>query len=129
MSRVAPPPAPGTEPETFAAPRARRAALAGIAVLVAITALAGPGAVLLGADAPPPAAGVGPPPVLAVAPPWAEPSDIVARAGGRVVSPLGAPLAVLASGPGPDFPARLKAAGAWFALDGRRIAQLCGAAG
>ena len=123
MPRAAPPESP-----SVASPARRAAALGGLAALGLVAALGGAASALVGVAA---RSGpeAGPAPVLAVAPPWADISAIVERAGGRPVSPVDAPLAVLATGPGPDFPARLKAAGAWFALDGRRLAQLCGAAG
>ncbi|MDF2231325.1 hypothetical protein P2H44_02050 [Albimonas sp. CAU 1670] len=114
---------PGGEPPV--SPRARAAARAGLLALGLIAGLGGPTAALVGA-ADPRTPGA---PVLAVAPPWVDVDALVLRAQGREVSPIRAPMAALATGAGPDFPQRLLAAGAWFVLDGRRLAQFCGAAG
>jgi hypothetical protein len=96
-----------------------------LGALLALGLLAGPSAALLGLVAPPGGDG----PVIAVAPPWTDLDAIVEAAGGRPVGPVAAPAAVTAAGPDESFSARLTAAGAWLALDGRRVAQLCGAAG
>lgn len=104
--------------------RASRCATAAFAGLLGIVALSGPAALLALPEAHAPGA-----PVLAVAPPWADLPAIAEEAGGRPIGPFAAPFAMLAVGSDPSFPARLRAAGAWLALDGRRVAQLCGAAG
>ncbi|MFN3613136.1 MAG: hypothetical protein ACK4WC_01055, partial [Rubrimonas sp.] len=65
-------------------------------------------------------------PVVVVGPPWVSAADLAMRAGGRPVGPLQAPMGVLAVFEDPDFPARLRAAGAWGAFDGARLAALCG---
>jgi hypothetical protein len=42
------------------------------------------------------------------------------------VGPSQAALAGFASSRAPDFPRRLRDAGAWLVLDGARIARICG---
>lgn len=65
-------------------------------------------------------------PVLVVVPPWQDAAGIVAGAGGGLIGPLRTPVAVLAAPGGPDFAARLRAAGALGVLDGRAAARICG---
>ena len=69
----------------------------------------------------PPAEG----PVLAVAPPWRSAEAVAAAAGGWPVGPAVGRLGVLATGQGPDFPARLRAAGAWAVLNPAFAFGLC----
>jgi hypothetical protein len=95
---------------------------AAVSAAFLIAALAGPLAAL-GAAAPRPDA-----PVLAIAPPWIDVDAVVARAGGRPIGPVGAPLATLAQGEGAHFAERLRDAGAWMVVDGAALARLCGAA-
>jgi len=128
MPRVAPLSDPASRaPAPGPARRGRVAARLGLAGLGLIAGLGGPTAALVAAGAPDPASAAAP--VLAVAPPWIDLDAAIARAGGRAISPAPAPLAALAVGPGPDFARRLKAAGAWMVLDGRRLADLCGVSG
>ena len=132
MPRVAPLSDPASRaPAPGPARRGRVAARLGLAGLGLIAGLGGPAAALEAAGAPgtasDPASAAAP--VLAVAPPWIDLDAAIARAGGRAVSPAPAPMAALAVGPGPDFARRLKAAGAWMVLDGRRLADLCGVSG
>ncbi|WP_339949950.1 hypothetical protein [uncultured Albimonas sp.] len=119
------PPAPG------AGRRRRAAGWLGLGALGLLAGLGGPTAALLAARAGDPQAGApaGGDPVLAIVAPWTDVEAVVAQASGRGISPISAPLAALAVGEGPDFPERLKAAGAWLVLDGRLLAELCGAAG
>lgn len=61
--------------------------------------------------------------ILVVAPPWhGGPEAIVAAAGGAVVGPANAPLAVVATD---ATPAAFKDAGAWFLLDPNKFPFLC----
>lgn len=61
--------------------------------------------------------------VLVVAPPWhGGPEAIVAAAGGSVVGPTNAPMAVVATD---ATPAAFKEAGAWFLLDPKNVPFLC----
>jgi hypothetical protein len=52
---------------------------------------------------------------------------IVRNSGGRVIGPASAPLASLAVSDDPEFIERLRSFGTFMVLDGRSIAQLCGA--
>lgn len=52
-------------------------------------------------------------------------TNVVRQAGGRLVGPTQAPLAVLAIGDH-EFAAQLYASGAWVVTDGDWIAQICG---
>lgn len=63
---------------------------------------------------------------MVIAPPWAVdggPAGVVAAAGGREVSPMRAPFAVLAVF---DTQTTARSIGAWMVLDGRVIAAICG---
>lgn len=61
--------------------------------------------------------------VLVVSPPWhGGPEAIVSAAGGSVVGPSNAPLAVVATN---ATPAAFKEAGAWFLLDPKNVPFLC----
>lgn len=64
-------------------------------------------------------------PFLVVVPPWLGAAAVVQAAGGSVVGPTGAPLAVLAMAEAPDFHARASRAGA-VVRDGRALAAICG---
>jgi hypothetical protein len=98
----------------------RGAAAAIIALGVAITLL-GPAALALGGSA-----GRAGAPTLVIAPPWVSPAAAAREAGGRPIGPTEAPLATLAVFDGPGLAARLRRAGAWFALDGAAVARWCG---
>ncbi len=52
---------------------------------------------------------------------------IVRSSGGQLIGPVSAPLASLAVSNDPKFISRLQSVGALVVLDGRAIAQLCGA--
>ncbi|SCM66741.1 hypothetical protein [Donghicola eburneus] len=61
--------------------------------------------------------------VLVIAPPWhGGPEAIVLSAGGSIVGPTNAPLAVVATD---AAPAAFKEAGAWFLLDPNKFPFLC----
>ncbi|WP_172299622.1 hypothetical protein [Pseudoruegeria sp. HB172150] len=81
---------------------------------------AGPAAITFG-DAPHPDR-----PMLVIAAPWHDASQIVAAAGGRIVGPQRAPLAVFAIGDA-GFADRARASGAWSVTDGTTLAAICGA--
>lgn len=62
-------------------------------------------------------------PVLVVTLPWgADPTEVVARAGGQAIGPVSAPLAVLASG---ATAAAFKAEGAFAVLPATALSLLC----
>lgn len=68
-----------------------------------------------------PASGDGP--VLVVAAPWGGgPTQVVRRAGGRVLGPSKAPFSAMAAD---ASPAAFVAAGAWIVLDGSALGFLC----
>ncbi len=100
--------------------RSRRGAAAIIALAVATTVF-GPVALALGSTE-----GRAGAPTLVIAPPWVDPAAAALAAGGRPVGPTVAPLATLAVFEDADFAARLRRAGAWFALDGAAVARWCG---
>ncbi|WP_394153870.1 hypothetical protein [Loktanella salsilacus] len=52
---------------------------------------------------------------------------LVRSSGGRLIGPVAAPLASLAVSDDPNFISRLQSVGALVVLDGRAIAQICGA--
>ncbi len=81
------------------------------------------GVPLLALTAQPPVAGK---PMLVVVPPWASIPAVVSKAGGRIIGPQLATLGGLAVADTPNFRQKLKEAGAWAVLDGRRTALLCG---
>lgn len=64
--------------------------------------------------------------VLVISPGAAERHIMIAAAGGRVLGPAEARFGVLALSEEDDFVASLLAHGAWFVVDGRRVAFLCG---
>jgi hypothetical protein len=91
------------------------------AAMLGLVALSGPALALAGAG--PPRGGL----VLVVSIPGAAARDgLIRAAGGVPAGPVQTALAGFAAGPGPDFPGRLREAGAWFVLDGARIARICG---
>ncbi|NNE51056.1 MAG: hypothetical protein HKN30_01475 [Sulfitobacter sp.] len=63
---------------------------------------------------------------LVVAPPWVTLPPIIESAGGQPIGPVGTRLASFAQSDDAAFFARVKAGGAWFVLDGRAAAGLCG---
>lgn len=65
-------------------------------------------------------------PVLVVAPPWRDVADVAQAAGGQLIGPTVAPMAVLAISKEKKFGNRVRRAGGWFVLDGRALAALCG---
>lgn len=71
----------------------------------------------------PPKAGT---PVIVIVPPWLDGDRLVASAGGQVVGPTSAPLAVLAFSDDPDFADHLLLSGALGVRDGSLLANLCG---
>ncbi|MDW3183269.1 MAG: hypothetical protein R8F89_14905 [Roseobacter sp.] len=64
--------------------------------------------------------------VLVIGPGSAERQVMIAAAGGRVLGPAEARFGVLALSEEDGFAASLLAQGAWFVVDGRRVAFLCG---
>ena len=60
--------------------------------------------------------------MLVIAP---DAPDVVLRAGGRLIGPTQAPMAVLAIGD-VGLAARLYGSGAWVVADGQWVAELCG---
>ncbi|WP_299778842.1 hypothetical protein [uncultured Roseobacter sp.] len=64
--------------------------------------------------------------VLVIGPGWAERHDMIVASGGRVLGPIEARFGVFAFSEEHDFAASLLAHGAWFVVDGRRAAFLCG---
>jgi hypothetical protein len=64
---------------------------------------------------------------VVVLPPWQGAEAVVARAGGILLPQPRAALGILAAGPGPDFPGRLRAAGALLVLAPTAGDSLCGA--
>lgn len=65
-------------------------------------------------------------PVIVFVPPWSDADKLVLRAGGQVVGPDVAPLAVLAYSEDPNFFDKLRLAGALGVSDGSILADLCG---
>lgn len=65
-------------------------------------------------------------PFLVTLPPWADAEAIVTAAGGRIIGPLEAPFAVLATADADGFARLARARGAWFVTDGAALARLCG---
>lgn len=68
-------------------------------------------------------------PVLVLVPPWIDAVSLVASAGGRVVGPASAPMAVLAYSDDSEFAQNLLRSGALGVRDGSVLADLCGAKG
>jgi len=92
-----------------------------------LAVLSGPVAAVVGGD--PRVDG----PMLVIVPPWANAGEIVARAGGRLVGPIRAPMAVFAAATdttAPDategFVRRVRNEGAWWVSDGTALAAICG---
>jgi hypothetical protein len=91
-----------------------------VALALAVTAMSGPVLAVAGAA---PSGTL----VLVVSAPGPGARDALIRsAGGRPVGPSQAALAGFATSRAPDFPRRLRDAGAWLVLDGARIARICG---
>lgn len=88
-----------------------------VLTMICLSVLAGPAALFA---APPASSGR---PVLVIAP---NPEAVVSGAGGRPVALGRAPLGTLAASAAPDFVSRLRKNGAWFVLDGRALAAICG---
>lgn len=61
-------------------------------------------------------------PILVIGP---DAEALVRKAGGKIVTPVPAPFATLATG-GDDFVDRALIGGAWRVLDGQWIAAICG---
>ncbi|WP_094023590.1 hypothetical protein [Maliponia aquimaris] len=94
-------------------------------LLLAVALIVAPAAALVASFAGVP--GQAGQPVLVVAPPWAGgAAGVVARAGGRIVGPQVAPLAVFAVFEPPLPLSDLRRAGSWAVADARRLAALCG---
>lgn len=64
--------------------------------------------------------------LLVVTPPWRDALAVIGDAGGRPIGPEASVLGQFATSDTPDFPDRLRAAGAWVVLDGEAISALCG---
>lgn len=64
--------------------------------------------------------------ILAVMPPWIEPSAAIAAAGGTMVGPTPALFAAFAFSDQIGFADALRDNGALFAFDAQRFAALCG---
>ncbi len=65
-------------------------------------------------------------PVLVIAAPWVDIAGVVHAMGGVLLGPQLAPMAALMATEGDDVTARARAAGAWFVMDGRFVAAICG---
>ena len=65
-------------------------------------------------------------PVLVLSVPWLDPSASVLAAGGQLIGPVSAPIAVLATGSDPDFLERLAEMPGTLVRGGRQLAALCG---
>ena len=90
-----------------------------IALSITLFVLSGPLLALLAA---PPGDG----PILVIAPGEAHREGMVRQAGGQVLGPVQGLLGTLAISQDPDFPKHLRDSGAWFVVDGRSVAALCG---
>ena len=64
--------------------------------------------------------------VLVLAPDAQGRAHMIHEAGGRVIGPEQAIFGSFAVSDDPEFIPSLKASGAWFVVNGQRIAQLCG---
>ena len=64
--------------------------------------------------------------VLVIGPGTAARAEMIEAAGGRVRGPEDARFGALALSDNDDFAAALLERGAWFVVDGRRVAFLCG---
>ena len=64
-------------------------------------------------------------PVIVFVPPWLDADRLVTSAGGQLVGPDSAPLAVLAYSKNPNFPQALLLSGAFGVRDGALLARLC----
>lgn len=66
-------------------------------------------------------------PVLVVSKPWGPTAaQVIERAGMFEIAPERAPLGALTTLSGPDDIEKLKENGAWFVIDGKKVAELCG---
>lgn len=65
-------------------------------------------------------------PVLVIASPWADFDRLITLSGGRAIGAFPATFGQLGTSSDPEFVKRLKANGAWFALDGSSNSFLCG---
>lgn len=63
---------------------------------------------------------------LVIGPPWRSLEALVTASDGKLIGPGANRYGALAVSDNPDFFDDLKASGAWFVLDGTRMAQLCG---
>jgi hypothetical protein len=64
-------------------------------------------------------------PVIVFVPPWLDADRLVTLAGGQVIGPETAPLAVLAYSNNPTFPRDILLLGALGVRDGSLVARLC----
>jgi hypothetical protein len=64
--------------------------------------------------------------VLVIAPPWIDRVEAISQSGGQVIGPITPFFQTFALSDQPSFDTILKENGAWFVLDGRRLALLCG---
>lgn len=63
---------------------------------------------------------------LVIGSPWKSSMDIITETDGQLVGPYSLRIGALAASDDPEFINDLKSAGAWFILDGDRLAQMCG---
>lgn len=66
-------------------------------------------------------------PVVVLTAPWGDAAAVAAKAGGLPLAPGRVAAAVLAWGPGPDYAAALRDAGAWAVLPADLSGVFCGA--
>lgn len=64
--------------------------------------------------------------MLVVVPPWRDSLHIVADSNGRPIGPMTSAFGTLALSDDPDFADYLRSNGAWFVVDGKSIASICG---
>jgi hypothetical protein len=64
-------------------------------------------------------------PVIVFVPPWLDADRLVVSAGGQVIGPQSAPMAVIAYSTDPNFPRDLLQSGALGVRDGSLVARLC----
>lgn len=66
-------------------------------------------------------------PVLVISGPWGDTAaQIIVQAGLFEIAPDRAPLGALTTLSGPGDIENLKKNGAWFVIDGKKVAELCG---
>ena len=63
---------------------------------------------------------------LVIAPPWVAHDELIEAADGKIIGPTSAYFGVLATSEQADFVETVKSKGAWFVLDGERMAAICG---